>query len=75
MDGVKTPVPDECRRSKLMLHAKERYGSEGCISTGSPVWEDFCSDMARAEDSGVVDIPITVVYTNENQPNLTRKLA
>ncbi len=75
VDGFRTPVPDECRRSNLMLHAKERYGSEGCISTGDPNWEDFCSDMARALASGVVDIPITVVYTTETQPNLTRKLA
>ena len=75
MDGFRTPVPDECGRSKLLLHAKERYGSEGCISTDDPGWEDFCSDMARALASGVNDIPFTVVYTTETQPNPTRKLA
>lgn len=72
VDGFRTPVPDESRRQALLLHAKERYGSEGCISTGDPCWEDFCSDMARAFASGVEDIPLTVVYTTENQPDPTR---
>ena len=66
-----TGYPASTGRSDLYLHVKERYGSEGCISTGTPDWEVFCAEMAAAKSSEprkTATIPISVVYTASNSP-------
>lgn len=67
--------PASSGRSDLYLHAKERYGSEGCISTGTPDWEFFCAEMEKAKTSEKTSIPITVIYSSPDAPKPNRNLA
>lgn len=66
--------PSSSGRSDLYLHVKERYGSEGCVSTGTSDWEVFCAEMKKANESGKFTIPITVTYLCPDSPDPSRNL-
>ncbi len=66
--------PSSSGRSDLYLHVKERYGSEGCISTGTSDWEVFCQEMAETNKLGTTTIPITVTYSCADSPDPNRNL-
>ena len=64
LKGFRIPDPVNTGRTSLMIHASERYGSEGCISaTGGEKWAIFCEKMAHLRAQGVESIPLRVVYT------------
>ena len=70
--GFRVPDPPGTGRTDLMVHAAERFGSEGCISTPDAAgWEAFCAQMAALYAAGVGSIPLEVIYTCE-PPNPTR---
>ena len=61
--GFRIPDPPGTGRSALMIHAAERCGSEGCISThASAEWAVFCDLMARLHGCGVEYVPLRVSY-------------
>ncbi len=74
VDGFSiTDYPKTTGRLSLFLHRRERYGTEGCISSDYPEWEAFCKEMEAARRAKVKKIPLTVIYTCE-LPDTARNL-
>ncbi len=61
--GFRVPDPPGTGRTFLMLHAAERYGSEGCISTPDlSTWRIFCAFMDDWRAMGFASIPLRICY-------------
>ncbi len=61
--GFRIPDPPGTGRTDLMLHAAERFGSEGCISTPDlSAWLLFCSLMQQLSEGGTDRIPLLVRF-------------
>ena len=69
LQGFRIPDPPGTGRTCLMLHASERKGSEGCLSTQDvAAWKAFCGEMERLYHAGIASVPLRVIYCGE-KPN------